>query len=84
MGVGDLMCCSFYMNDPFLLAAAGSKGQLAIWETSEQNAIDKTFSGRITKTPTVNYSTAPSVFSSGNEADAGSASGKQSFKPMNY
>jgi hypothetical protein len=35
MSAGQLFTCSFYPNAPYLLAAGGSKGMLAIWDISE-------------------------------------------------
>ena len=35
MNVGKLFTLAFYPDDPFLLAAAGDKGVVAIWESDE-------------------------------------------------
>ncbi len=79
LGIGDLLCGSFYMNDPYLMAAGGSKGQVAIWETSEQAVVERTFSGRVTKVPAVNSTAPVQVFSAAEDAEkAGSESAKQS------
>lgn len=53
MGVGDLLCGGFFMNDPFLMAVGGSNGQVAIWETSENSVVERTFSSRVKNMPTV-------------------------------
>ena len=52
MGVGDLLCGQFFMNDPYMLAVGGSKGQVALWDTSEQSSIERKFSSRIKAAPT--------------------------------
>ena len=52
MGVGDLLCGQFFMNDPYVLAVGGSKGQIALWDTSEQTSIERKFSSRIKAAPT--------------------------------
>ena len=41
------------MNDPFLMAVGGSNGQVAIWETSENSVVERTFSSRVKNMPTV-------------------------------
>ena len=35
MAVGKLFSLDFYPDDPFLLAAGGDKGIVAIWESDE-------------------------------------------------
>jgi hypothetical protein len=35
MNVGKLFALQFYHDDPFLLAVAGDKGVVAIWESDE-------------------------------------------------
>lgn len=35
MSIGQVFTCSFFPNNPFLLACGGSKGMLAIWDASE-------------------------------------------------
>ena len=36
MNVGKLFCMSYYNDDAYMLAAAGDKGVVAIWESDEQ------------------------------------------------
>jgi hypothetical protein len=36
MNVGKLFCMSYYSDDAYILAAAGDKGVVAIWESDEQ------------------------------------------------
>ena len=36
MNVGKLFCMSYYSDDAYMLAAAGDKGVVAIWESDEQ------------------------------------------------
>lgn len=44
MGAGELFNVSFYKDIPWVLAAGGSKGELAIWDTEENANIAKHFS----------------------------------------
>lgn len=47
MNVGKLFSLSFYNDDPFLLAAGGDQGIVAVWETDEQEAIKRHFGSRV-------------------------------------
>lgn len=57
MSIGQIFTCSFYPNNPYLLACGGSKGMLAIWDISEdggdlntvegENPVTNRFAGRI-------------------------------------
>jgi periodic tryptophan protein 1 len=47
MNVGKLFALSYYHDDPFMLAAAGDKGVVAIWESDEQDMISNHFKSRI-------------------------------------
>jgi hypothetical protein len=47
MNVGKLFSLQYYHNDPFLLAAAGDKGMVAVWETDELVQIRERFEGRV-------------------------------------
>ena len=38
---------SFYQDSPFMLAVGGSKGVLALWDTSENQGVERKFSGRV-------------------------------------
>ena len=62
MSAGQLFTCSFYPNSPYLLAAGGSKGMLAIWDisedggdasTSEENVIVERFRSKLRNPATV-------------------------------
>jgi len=47
MNVGKIFSLSFYNDDPFLLAAGGDQGVVAVWETDEQEAIQRHFGSRV-------------------------------------
>jgi periodic tryptophan protein 1 len=47
MNVGKLFTLHFSFDDPFLLATAGDQGLIAIWESSEIDALKSHFSNRI-------------------------------------
>ena len=48
--MGELFSLSFYKDIPWVLAAGGSKGEVAIWDTEEQEAISQHFSPFLDKT----------------------------------
>lgn len=50
MKTGELFSLQFYKDIPWVLAAGGSKGELAIWDISENQAINAHF------TPTLDLS----------------------------
>ena len=39
MNMGEIFTLSYYKDIPWVLAAGGSKGELAIWDTEESEAI---------------------------------------------
>lgn len=41
--MGELFSLSFYKDIPWVLAAGGSKGELAIWDTEESEKISAHF-----------------------------------------
>jgi periodic tryptophan protein 1 len=43
LSMGELFTLSFYKDIPWVLAAGGSKGEVAIWDTEESDAISKHF-----------------------------------------
>eukprot|EP01035_Chromulina_nebulosa_P018418 gene18418-24122_t len=47
MNVGKLFTVQFYPNSPYLLATAGDKGTVAIWESDEQQVIADYFNNRL-------------------------------------
>ena len=47
MAIGDIFAASFYPSSGFLLAAGGSKGALAIWDTTENPAFVRRFEKRM-------------------------------------
>jgi periodic tryptophan protein 1 len=47
MSVGKLFSVQYYTDDPFLLAAGGDQGLVAIWESDELSQIKDYFQGRI-------------------------------------
>lgn len=53
MNVGKLFCMSYYSDDAYMLAAAGDKGVVAIWESDEQALIHDHFNSRIKEIPSV-------------------------------
>ena len=50
MAVGKLFGLEFCPDEPFVLAAGGDKGMLAIWESDEQVMIEDYFGPRVTRT----------------------------------
>ena len=44
--VGKLFALKFYPDDPFLLAAGGDQGVVAVWESDEQEVVRSRFEGR--------------------------------------
>jgi WD40 repeat protein len=46
MKVGALFAVEFSQDDKFVLAGAGAKGVLAIWDTSENDDVERIFDGR--------------------------------------
>lgn len=47
MAMGELFTLSFYKDIPWVLAAGGSKGELAIWDVQENEVISKHFSSHL-------------------------------------
>lgn len=47
MNIGKLFTLQYYPNNPFLLACAGDKGQVAFWESDEVKEIGDRFNGRV-------------------------------------
>ncbi|KAI9915022.1 hypothetical protein PsorP6_007946 [Peronosclerospora sorghi] len=47
MNVGELFTLSFYQDAPFLLGVGGSKGILALWDTSENDDVESRFRSRV-------------------------------------
>lgn len=43
MQMGELFSLSFYKDIPWVLAAGGSKGEIAIWDISENEKVSKHF-----------------------------------------
>eukprot|EP00347_Sterkiella_histriomuscorum_P014628 403360154 len=43
MGMGELFSLSYYKDIPWVLAAGGSKGELAVWDTEESDKIKEHF-----------------------------------------
>jgi len=46
MSAGALFDCSFDMNDPFMLAAGGDEGLLALWDVADESKIEQIFKNR--------------------------------------
>ena len=46
---GDLFSVQFYEDIPWVLAAGGSQGQVAIWDTEESENVAKHFGGNLDK-----------------------------------
>lgn len=38
---------SFYRDSPYMLAVGGSKGTLALWDTSENEGVERRFGSRV-------------------------------------
>lgn len=47
MNVGKLFALQFCADEPYMLAAAGDQGVLAVWESSEVEQITGNFDGRL-------------------------------------
>lgn len=43
MGMGELFSLSYYKDIPWVLAAGGSKGELAVWDTEESEKVKEHF-----------------------------------------
>jgi periodic tryptophan protein 1 len=43
LGMGELFSLSFYKDIPWVLAAGGSKGEVAVWDIEESETIAKHF-----------------------------------------
>lgn len=39
MGMGELFSLSFYKDIPWVLAAGGSKGEIAVWDIEENDQV---------------------------------------------
>ncbi|EEY58039.1 periodic tryptophan protein, putative [Phytophthora infestans T30-4] len=44
---GELFTLSFYQDSPFMLGVGGSKGVLALWDTSENEGVERRFGSRL-------------------------------------
>jgi len=53
MKVGKLFTLNFYPSSPWLLGCGGGAKEIALWDMTQDNTIQKTFGGR-TKIPTKN------------------------------
>jgi WD40 repeat protein len=74
MNVGKLFALQYYSDDPFLLATAGDKGMVAVWESDESEAIRAHFEGRaVAKKEEGNVYT--SLAGTGNQTTAAEAAG---------
>jgi periodic tryptophan protein 1 len=49
LAMGEIFTLSYYKDIPWVLAAGGSKGELAIWDSEENETIAKHFGGRLNK-----------------------------------
>lgn len=47
--MGELFTLSFYKDIPWVLAAGGSKGEVAVWDIEESEIIKKHFEGNLDK-----------------------------------
>ena len=47
MNVGKLFCLQYYSDDPFVLATAGDKGSVAVWECDESEIVKNYFQDRV-------------------------------------
>ena len=54
MNVGKLFTLQYYQDDPFMMASAGDKGMVAVWESDELAAITDHFQNRV-KPVKINY-----------------------------
>ena len=43
MNMGELFSLSYYQDIPWVLAAGGSKGELAVWDTEENDKVKEYF-----------------------------------------
>ena len=53
MKVGKLFTLNFYPSYPWLLGCAGGGKEIAIWDMTEDNAVQKSFGARAVTTTTV-------------------------------
>lgn len=49
MNVGKLFALQYFCDDPFVLATAGDKGSVAVWETDEAETVKNYYQDRIIK-----------------------------------
>ena len=47
--VGKLFCLGFLKDLPFTMAAAGAKGSIAVWDTTEDTNVWATFASRVSQ-----------------------------------
>ena len=57
MNVGKLFALQYYTDDPFVLATAGDKGSVAVWECDEAETVKTYFQDRAVKTADGVYTT---------------------------
>ena len=50
MNVGKLFALQYYTDDPFVLATAGDKGSVAVWECDEAETVKNYFQDRAVRT----------------------------------
>lgn len=49
MPIGEIFACEWYGANPWVLAAGGGKGMLAIWEVNEIEVVERHFRDRVLK-----------------------------------
>jgi hypothetical protein len=74
MAMGELFSLSFYKDIPWVLAAGGSKGEIAVWDTEESESVAKHF------TPFLDKSLVPEDVSEDEEEEKGEYSSDEEVK----
>lgn len=77
MAVGKLFTLQFNSDDPYLLATAGDKGMLAIWESSELEVIKTTFESRVLTDTSAFFNDQEAVFEIGTMNKSVEVAGKE-------
>lgn len=78
--MGELFSLSFYKDIPWVLAAGGSKGEVAVWDTEENESIAKHFEPTLDKT-TFAENGAEEEEEEEDMSDDGSSDGEERKKP---
>jgi hypothetical protein len=61
MNVGKLFALQYYTDDPFILATAGDKGSVAVWECDEAETVKNYFQDKVIKEEDRTYTSLTNV-----------------------